>query len=191
VYRCGWPWRSAPTGAGCWRGRTAPGTRPCACSASAGRTTGTRSSSALAPQPHTAPPRNAVRVPLAPGDLIDKITILEIKAERIADPAKLHNVRLELAALTQIRDRELPQAAGLADLTAGLRAVNGALWEIEDDIRLCERGRDFGPRFIELARSVYQTNDRRAALKRQINELLGSDLFEEKAYARYDGAAES
>src|SRR5438128_2303857 len=121
-----------------------------------------------------------ITVEIAPGELIDKITILEIKNERIADTAKLRNVRVELEALCAARDQAMEKSDGLTRLTAELKAVNEALWEIEDDIRDCERHRDFGPRFIELARSVYRQNDRRAAVKRQINELLGSKLIEEK-----------
>jgi hypothetical protein len=118
-------------------------------------------------------------VPVSWGELIDKITILEIKAARIADADKRANVARELAALTAVRG---PLSDSLADLTHELRQVNEALWTIEDDIRECEMRGDFGPRFIELARSVYKRNDRRAALKRRINELLGSELVEEKSY---------
>jgi len=126
-----------------------------------------------------------ILVEIAPGELIDKITILEIKSERIADAGKLKNVRVELQVLEAARDAAMAATAELADLTAQLKQVNEALWEIEDAIRDCERGQDFGPKFIELARSVYHSNDRRAALKRQINELLGSKLIEEKSYAAY------
>ncbi len=126
-----------------------------------------------------------ILVEIAPGELIDKITILEIKSERIADAGKLKNVRVELQVLEAARDAAMAASAELADLTAQLKQVNEALWEIEDAIRDCERGQDFGPKFIELARSVYHSNDRRAALKRQINELLGSKLIEEKSYAAY------
>ena len=126
-----------------------------------------------------------ILVEIAPGELIDKITILEIKSERIADAGKLKNVRVELDVLAAARDAAMAASAELADLTAQLKQVNEALWEIEDAIRDCERGQDFGPKFIELARSVYHSNDRRAALKRQINELLGSKLIEEKSYAAY------
>jgi len=121
-------------------------------------------------------------VPVSWGELIDKITILEIKAERIADPAKRANVARELAALNAVRDQGRARAEGLAALTRELRQVNEALWTIEDDIRECEAKGDFGPRFVALARSVYKYNDRRAALKRRINELLGSELIEEKSY---------
>lgn len=122
---------------------------------------------------------------MSPGELIDKITILEIKAERIADPGKLANVHRELRSLTATRDEELAPSPELDEFTAELRRINESLWEIEDDIRDCERNGDFGDRFIELARAVYRTNDRRAAAKRQINELLGSELVEEKDYADY------
>src|SRR5262249_7932857 len=134
-------------------------------------------------------PSATVQVPIAAGELVDRITILEIKSERIKDTAKLRNVRNELAALSKVCDCELPTTPELADLTTQLRAVNEALWEIEDEIRVCERGHDFGPRFIELARSVYRTNDRRSALKRRINELTGSELIEEKDYVRYEEIA--
>lgn len=126
-----------------------------------------------------------IMVPVAAGELIDKITILEIKSERIGDPAKRANVRRELAALEAVRDAAIPASAGLVRLTDALRAVNAELWQIEDDIRDCERAGNFGERFVALARAVYRTNDRRAALKREINELLGSALVEEKSYRPY------
>jgi hypothetical protein len=127
-----------------------------------------------------------VLVEVAPGELLDKITILEIKAARIADAAKLRHVREELRVLTAARDGALPASAELARLMAELKAVNEQLWDVEDELRCCEANRSFGKRFIELARSVYKTNDRRAALKRQVNELLGSHLVEEKSYAPYE-----
>jgi len=127
-----------------------------------------------------------VTVEIAPGELIDKMTILEIKLERIADEAKRRNVAIELDVLRQARDATLEASDALAELTARLKAINEQLWDIEDDIRDCERDKDFGPRFVELARSVYKSNDRRAALKREINELLGSQLVEEKSYAEYE-----
>jgi len=117
--------------------------------------------------------------PVSWGELIDKITILEIKAARIAEPAKLANVRRELQALTAVRDA---QGAAPATLAAELREVNEQLWDIEDLIRECEQRGDFGPAFIELARSVYKSNDRRAALKRRISDAMGSELVEEKSY---------
>jgi hypothetical protein len=122
--------------------------------------------------------------PIAPGELLDKISILEIKCERIVDRAKLDNVRVELAALSAVRDK-LSRPGELDSLAAELKSVNQCLWDVEDQLRDCERRQDFGPRFVELARSVYRHNDRRAALKRDINVMLGSQLIEEKAYARY------
>ena len=159
-------------------------------------------------------------VPVSAGDLLDKITILQIKAQRIGDAAKRTNVAVELAALEAVAVRaglvaEAGQAPGpdgvfapipavgagsddggdavadgagqaaLAPVMALLVTVNGELWEIEDRIRDCERAGDFGPGFVELARAVYRTNDRRAALKVQINQLCGSQLVEEKSYAAY------
>ncbi len=126
-----------------------------------------------------------LQVEVSPGELIDKITILEIKAERIADPDKVANVQRELRSLVAARSAALPSSRELDELTAELRGINERLWQIEDDIRDCERNGDFGERFIDLARAVYRTNDRRAAAKRGINELLGSELVEEKDYADY------
>ncbi|NLF71525.1 MAG: hypothetical protein GX575_21025 [Candidatus Anammoximicrobium sp.] len=126
-----------------------------------------------------------ILVEIAPGELIDKITILEIKSGRIANADKLRNVRVELHLLKAARDKAMAPTQELAALTAQLKQVNEKLWEIEASLRVCEHERDFGPKFIELARSVYCNNDKRAALKRQINELLGSKLLEEKFYAEY------
>ena len=126
-------------------------------------------------------PQN-ITIEVAPGELIDKLTILAIKLERIADPAQRENVRLEHDVLMQAHPEPLPP---LAALTAELRAVNESLWEIEDGIRDCERAGDFGDTFVALARAVYKTNDRRAAIKREINMMLGSRLVEEKSYRAY------
>jgi hypothetical protein len=126
-----------------------------------------------------------IEVPVSAGELVDKVTILEIKSERIADPAKLANVRRELAGLSAITDPLLKANAGLAPLKASLRSINETLWQIEDDIRDCERAKDFGAKFIELARAVYRTNDQRAVAKRKIDELLGSEILEEKSYQAY------
>ncbi len=126
-----------------------------------------------------------IRVEIAPGELIDRITILEIKAERIADSAKRGNVRVELQTLTDVRAAAIPPDGEIDRLAATLKSVNEALWKIEDDIRECDRDGDFGPRFVELARAVYRTNDRRAELKRAINLHLGSRLVEEKSYKPY------
>lgn len=122
---------------------------------------------------------------VSPGELIDKITILQIKLARIADVEKLRHVRRELEDLLAVRDQGLQPSEELDQWTAELRTVNEALWEVEDDLRACERVREFGGRFIELARQVYHHNDRRAAIKRRINLHFESPLVEEKAYAAY------
>ncbi len=126
-----------------------------------------------------------VSVEVSPGDLIDKITILEIKLERIEGKDKLKNVKLEWENLTRARDEAIEATPELEKLTADLKESNERLWEIEDDIRDCERDKDFGDKFVELARGVYVNNDQRSRLKREINELLGSRLIEEKSYAAY------
>ncbi|HET8900216.1 MAG TPA: DUF6165 family protein [Rhodanobacteraceae bacterium] len=125
-----------------------------------------------------------ISVPVSPGELLDKITILEIKSERMHDPDKLANVRHELHLLEDTW-AEVEGGAALPDQRARLKAVNEALWEIEDHIRIKERDADFGPDFIELARSVYFRNDERAAVKREVNQRLGSRLVEEKSYQDY------
>ncbi len=120
--------------------------------------------------------------PISVGELVDKISILEIKAAAITDPAKQANVMRELAALEAVRRREVAALPELAALYAELKSANRTLWQIEDEIRERERGGQFDERFIELARSVYRINDRRAVLKRRINELTGSEIVEEKSY---------
>ena len=127
----------------------------------------------------------AIHVEVSPGELIDKLTILEIKLERIADAAKLKNVRHEHEVLDAVLKQAVPASERLAALHRELKQVNETLWVIEDDIRDHERAKNFDARFVELARAVYQTNDRRAALKRQINDLLHSSIVEEKSYAAY------
>ena len=129
--------------------------------------------------------KKPIFVEIAPGELIDKITILEIKLERIREEVKLVNVRIELKALVKARNSSINSDVKLDSLSAELKSVNETLWEIEDNIRDSERKKDFGSKFVELARSVYVTNDKRAILKRQINELLGSSLIEEKSYSNY------
>lgn len=129
---------------------------------------------------------NPILIEVGPGELIDKITILHIKSERMDDEDKLRNVRHELAVLEAARREHLPALPALRTLEAELKAVNEALWVIEDDIRDCEARRDFGPAFIELARSVYKQNDRRAALKKEINLLTGSSIVEEKSYTEFE-----
>lgn len=123
--------------------------------------------------------------PISLGELIDKITILEIKRARISDPDKLNNIRRELDLLNTLWVDSPYAAQDIEPLKAQLKQVNEQLWEIEDEIREKERAGTFDAGFIELARSVYFRNDERAAAKRRINEALGSDLVEEKSYADY------
>lgn len=127
----------------------------------------------------------SIRIEVAPGEIIDKLTILEIKRERIGDEAKRKNVAHEWDVLTRDLDASVQKTAELDALRAKLKEINLKLWVIEDDIRDCERAKDFGAKFVELARAVYFTNDERAAVKRQINEMLGSAIMEEKSYAAY------
>ena len=124
-------------------------------------------------------------IPVSPGELLDKLTILEIKLDRIGDAAKLANVRREHDRLISVWENAGIDSAEVSDLRKSLREANEALWEIEDAIRDEERHKRFGERFVALARSVYIRNDERAALKRRINELLGSDILEEKSYSDY------
>jgi len=114
-------------------------------------------------------------VPISPGELIDKITILEIKSQRMTDAAKLHNVRTELSLLSETWKASPFSATDISAEWAGLREVNGKLWDIEDRIRDQERDGRFDAQFIELARAVYFTNDERAALKKRINRRGGKD----------------
>ena len=124
-------------------------------------------------------------VPTSPGEFLDKLTILEIKSERMSEPAKLANVRRELE-LMQVTWAASPLAAReVSALVSQLKQVNETLWEIENRIREKESANSFDGTFIELARSVYVTNDLRAVIKRELNVALGSDLLEEKSYKAY------
>src|SRR5450631_3027344 len=126
-----------------------------------------------------------IKIPISPGELLDKITILRIKSKRMSDPRKLHNVRLELEALAATWVGSAYASAAIdADVDA-LMTVNERLWVIEDDIRDKERAQAFDAEFIRLARSVYAVNDERAAIKRRINSKLGSTIVEEKSYRDY------
>jgi hypothetical protein len=125
-----------------------------------------------------------IRVPISPGELLDKITILRIKSKRMSDPQKLANVRLELKELEDTWRASAPKTDVESDLRA-LLEVNERLWVIEDDIRDKERAQAFDAEFIRLARAVYFENDERAAIKRRINIKLGSAIVEEKSYAAY------
>jgi hypothetical protein len=125
-----------------------------------------------------------IEAPVSWGELVDKITILQIKSDRMSDPEKLANVRKELGLLTEKLGVHAENVE-VARLTRQLYDVNAALWDIEDDIRECENAADFGETFVKLARAVYITNDKRADLKREVNVALGSGLMEEKSYQKY------
>jgi hypothetical protein len=126
-----------------------------------------------------------ILVPVSPGELLDKITILRIKAARMSDAAKVANVKHELSLLEKTWQDSGAAAVDLGTEEANLTRVNEALWVIEDEIRDEELAGRFGARFIELARAVYVTNDERAAIKKRINTLLGSNIVEEKSYKQY------
>jgi hypothetical protein len=128
---------------------------------------------------------NEIKVPVSPGELLDKITILRIKSARMRDASKLSNVRTELDALERIWNASPYAAIDVASDVSALLAVNERLWTIEDDIRDKERAQTFDGEFVRLARAVYIENDERAAIKRRLNVKLGSSLIEEKSYAEY------
>ncbi|MBL4852078.1 MAG: hypothetical protein JKY90_07345 [Gammaproteobacteria bacterium] len=128
---------------------------------------------------------NEVMTPISFGELIDKITILEIKSERITDEAKLKNIRYELGLLSSVWQQHNNDKTDISPQWKALREINSKLWIIEDDIRDLERDGDFGESFIALARAVYLTNDERSNVKRDINITLGSTVVEEKSYANY------
>ena len=128
---------------------------------------------------------NEIKVPVSPGELLDKITILRIKSARMRDASKLANVRTELEALERIWNASPYAAVDVASDVSALLAVNERLWTIEDDIRDKERAQTFDGEFVRLARAVYIENDERAAIKRRLNVKLGSSLIEEKSYADY------
>jgi hypothetical protein len=123
-----------------------------------------------------------ISIPVAPGELIDKITILQIKVQRLRDRRKLANVRKELALLQAQQEKHIRPDEKLSELGGQLLAVNEAIWDLEDAIRRCEANQEFGENFVAVARRIYQRNDRRAELKREINLHLGSELLEEKSY---------
>jgi Family of unknown function (DUF6165) len=126
-----------------------------------------------------------INVPVSPGELLDKITILRIKSKRIGDPAKLANVRLELRLLEETWNASAYAKVDIEAEISALGLVNERLWVIEDDIRDQERAQAFDAEFIRLARAVYFENDERAAIKRRINAKLGSAIVEEKSYRDY------
>ncbi len=126
-----------------------------------------------------------IKVPVSPGEVLDKITILEIKSERIADPDKLANVEQELELLQAAWLQMVTDDETVGGIHAELKGINEVLWQIENDIRDKERAKEFDQRFIELARSVYMTNDQRTSVKRKLNVYLGAELVEEKSYQSY------
>ncbi len=126
-----------------------------------------------------------ITVEVSYGEMLDKISILEIKLEKVTDPGQRDNIAREFAILSEARDQGLAGGPDFSTLYGDLKNINLQLWEVEDDIRDCERRRDFGDGFVALARSVYKMNDRRAALKRELDEFLGSPLVEEKLYRDY------
>ena len=126
-----------------------------------------------------------INVPISPGELIDKITILEIKKEFIQDINKLNNINHEYDVLMKIYNENISKVEGVEVLKSKLKDINLTLWKIEDDIRDCESDKNFHEKFIELERSVYFTNDKRSKIKLEINVLLNSSLVEEKSYKDY------
>ena len=126
-----------------------------------------------------------INVPISPGELVDKITILEIKKEFIKNDNKIKNINHEYDLLMKIYTTQISETDGISELKNKLKEINLELWKIEDDIRDCEREKSFSDTFIELARSVYFTNDRRSKVKLEINLLLNSNLVEEKSYKDY------
>ena len=126
-----------------------------------------------------------ILVPVSPGEVIDKITILEIKQKFIREESKLKNINLECHLLMEIFNKNFSSVNGIEELKGKLKDINLKLWKIEDDIRDYERNKKFNEEFINLARSVYITNDERSQIKKEINLLLNSDLIEEKSYKDY------
>ena len=127
-----------------------------------------------------------INVPISPGELVDKITILEIKKKFIKDDSKLKNINNEYNLLMKIYEDQISINTGVNELKNKLKEINLELWKIEDEIRDCERDKSFSNIFIELARSVYFTNDKRSKVKLEINLLLNSNLVEEKSYKDYE-----
>jgi hypothetical protein len=134
-------------------------------------------------------PMSEILTPVSFGELLDKISILQIKSERMSDQAKLANVRKELSALEQTWMAHPAAVKDVAKLRQDLKAVNERLWVIEDDIRVKEKAQAFDEEFIRLARSVYFENDTRARIKKDINLALGSSYVEEKSYEDYASGA--
>jgi hypothetical protein len=135
-----------------------------------------------------------LQIDIPPGELVDRLTIIQIKANKIKDPSKISHIMEDLRQLTEVLDKLAKWCEGnkqtskwhaLTPLTVNLRHLNSEIWDIEDKIRALEKAKDFGEEFIQTARSVYFTNDKRAEVKRQINDLFNSDIREEKSYTDY------
>lgn len=131
---------------------------------------------------------NALCIPVSFGEAADKVTILEIKRERIADPGKIANIEVELELLRRALLQHTRGVAAFGPLFDRLKDINGRLWDVEENIRECENQGDFGPEFVRLARAVYQTNDERTRVKREVDLLFGSALLEEKSYVEHAGS---
>ena len=127
----------------------------------------------------------SVEIAVSFGELFDKISILEIKQAKVVRPDQRANIEKELDILNRVRAGAVPADVAIDDLMGGLAYVNERLWDVEDELRDCERRNEFDAAFVEFARSVYQLNDRRAQLKRELNMRLGSELIEEKLYHDY------
>ena len=122
---------------------------------------------------------------ISAGELLDKISILEIKLDKIKDKGSLIEINKDYASLRETKNSNISITKDLENLTKQLKETNMKLWSIEDEKRMCEKNKDFGKKFIELARSVYLNNDKRAKIKSEINKLLGSNIKEIKKYINY------
>lgn len=128
---------------------------------------------------------NKILIPISPAELMDKIAILEVKLKRISDPDKLKNVNHEIKILREVFSKSIEPSKELDHLFDKLKQLSAKGWDIEDKKRLCERNNDFGPEFIEAARGAFKNNDERAAVWKEINILLKSDIVQEKSYEKY------
>ncbi len=127
---------------------------------------------------------DSIVIEISAAELVDKITVLQIKSERIKDPLKLKNVNFELDLLTTTYREKLPSSPRLDELFKELKAVNESIWDSEDEVRVLERAQDFGPEFLKQTRNSHSMNERRFSLKKEINELVKSKLIEEKSYVK-------
>tara|TARA_A100001015_G_C14711965_1_gene602427 strand:- start:304 stop:699 length:396 start_codon:yes stop_codon:yes gene_type:complete len=119
---------------------------------------------------------------ISAGELLDKITILEIKKEKIKDSQKLKNIDKELSSLTRTSKEKIPDKSEIDDLISSLKKINLKLWDIEENKRLAEKNKKFDDKFVKLSRDVYKSNDERAKIKLKINEILGSNIKEVKSH---------